>query len=144
MSAEPRRAPMMPLHELVAKYRTLAGEFGNPVALSAFVMLYNSYQARGYLQFLGIVWSDGAKCTIRLDHGLSFMKSASIIQFNFNADTTAQVASLKTQSFNATNRLATTGTYIYLSDVQKQERNLHFLRTLMDNEAVEKTARKKL
>ena len=38
MAAEPRRAPMMPLHELVAKYRTLAGEFGNPVALSAFAL----------------------------------------------------------------------------------------------------------
>ena len=38
MAAEPRRAPMMPLHELVAKYRTLAGEFGKPVALSAFAL----------------------------------------------------------------------------------------------------------
>ena len=66
-----------------------------------------------------IVWCDGAKCTIRLDHGISFMKSASMIPFNFNADTTAQVASLKTQSFNVTNRLGATGTYIYLSDVQK-------------------------
>lgn len=36
MAAEPRRAPMMPLHELVDKYRSLAGEFGRPVALSAF------------------------------------------------------------------------------------------------------------
>jgi hypothetical protein len=38
MAAEPRRAPMMPLHELVAKYRALAGEFGRPVALSAFAL----------------------------------------------------------------------------------------------------------
>ena len=36
MAAEPRRAPMMPLHELVEKYRSLAGQFGQPVALSAF------------------------------------------------------------------------------------------------------------
>jgi hypothetical protein len=36
MAAEPRRAPMMPLHELVDKYRTLAGGFGKPAALSAF------------------------------------------------------------------------------------------------------------
>jgi hypothetical protein len=36
MAAEPRRAPMMPLHELVDKYRSLAGEFGEPVRLSAF------------------------------------------------------------------------------------------------------------
>jgi hypothetical protein len=36
MAAEPRRAPMMPLHELVDKYRSLAGAFSLPVALSAF------------------------------------------------------------------------------------------------------------
>jgi hypothetical protein len=36
MAAEPRRAPMMPLQELIAKYRLLAGEFGKSVALSAF------------------------------------------------------------------------------------------------------------
>lgn len=38
MAAEPRRAPMMPLQELVAKYRALAGEFGQPVALSGFAL----------------------------------------------------------------------------------------------------------
>ena len=38
MAAEPRRAPMMPLQELVAKYRSLADEFGKPVALSAFAL----------------------------------------------------------------------------------------------------------
>ena len=36
MAAEPRRAPMMPLHELIEKYRALAGGFGQPAALSAF------------------------------------------------------------------------------------------------------------
>jgi hypothetical protein len=36
MAAEPRRAPMMSLKQLVANYRTLASEFGQPVALSAF------------------------------------------------------------------------------------------------------------
>jgi hypothetical protein len=36
MAAEPRRAPMMTLHELVNKYKVLAGEFGKPLALSAF------------------------------------------------------------------------------------------------------------
>ena len=38
MAAEPRRAPMMSLQQLVANYRTLAGEFGKPVALSAFAL----------------------------------------------------------------------------------------------------------
>jgi hypothetical protein len=37
MSAEAaRRAPLMPLPELVRLYRSLTGEFGQPVALSAF------------------------------------------------------------------------------------------------------------
>ena len=38
MAAEPRRAPMMPLQELVARYRSLAVDFGKPVALSAFAL----------------------------------------------------------------------------------------------------------
>jgi hypothetical protein len=37
MSAESaRRAPMMNLREVVERYATLAGSFGNPVALSEF------------------------------------------------------------------------------------------------------------
>jgi hypothetical protein len=36
MAAEPRRAPMMSLKQLVVNYRTLASEFGQNVALSAF------------------------------------------------------------------------------------------------------------
>ena len=50
MAAEPRRAPMMSLQQLVANYRTLAGDFGKPVALSAFALtaaeterLFSSY-----------------------------------------------------------------------------------------------------
>ncbi|WP_318557060.1 DEAD/DEAH box helicase [Geobacter anodireducens] len=66
---------------------------------------------------ISICWCDGAKCTIRLDHGLSFMKSTSIVPFNFNIDALTQVASLMTLSCNLMNRLTTTGTYIYLSDV---------------------------
>jgi hypothetical protein len=38
MPAEPRRAPMMPLDELVSRYRSLAVDFGQPVALSAFAL----------------------------------------------------------------------------------------------------------
>ena len=39
MSAEAaRRAPMLPLRELVNRYTSLAGEFGKPVALSAFAL----------------------------------------------------------------------------------------------------------
>lgn len=63
-----------------------------------------------------ITWTDGPKCTIRLDHGLSFMKCP-FIPFNFNADVAEQVASLETLSFYISNRLGATGTYIYLSDV---------------------------
>ena len=50
MSAEARRAPNMSLSELVRHYRSHAGEFGRPVALSAFPLdhreierLFSSY-----------------------------------------------------------------------------------------------------
>ena len=36
MSAEPRRAPIMTLQELVDRYCSLAGNFAQPVALSDF------------------------------------------------------------------------------------------------------------
>jgi hypothetical protein len=36
MAAEPRRAPIMTLQQLVAKYQSLAGGFGVAVPLSAF------------------------------------------------------------------------------------------------------------
>jgi hypothetical protein len=36
VSAEPRRAPVMPLHGLVEKYLAVAGQFGEPILLSAF------------------------------------------------------------------------------------------------------------
>jgi len=45
-----RRAPMMPLQDLVTRYLSLAGEFGKPVALSGFQLpaaeterLFSSY-----------------------------------------------------------------------------------------------------
>jgi hypothetical protein len=38
MAVKPRRAPMMPLLELVDKYRAIAGDFGQPVALSSFTL----------------------------------------------------------------------------------------------------------
>ena len=65
-----------------------------------------------------ISWTDGAKCTIRLDHGLGFMKCP-MVQFNFNADSANQVESLKNQSFYTSNRLGNTGTYVYLADASK-------------------------
>lgn len=51
MSSEAaRRVPMMPLQDLVSRYHSLAGEFGKPVALSAFQLpaaeaerLFSSY-----------------------------------------------------------------------------------------------------
>jgi hypothetical protein len=36
MAAEPRRAPIMTLQQLVAKYQSLAGSFGVAIPLSAF------------------------------------------------------------------------------------------------------------
>jgi hypothetical protein len=36
MAAEPRRAPVLSLQQVVAKYQSLAGDFGNPATLSGF------------------------------------------------------------------------------------------------------------
>jgi hypothetical protein len=38
MAAEPRRAPIMSLKELVEKYKSLAGEFGKSALLSSFAL----------------------------------------------------------------------------------------------------------
>jgi hypothetical protein len=72
MAAEPRRAPMMPLHELVNKYRSLAGEFGKPVALSAFALtrpeterLFSGYDEDYHIsRFFDFSEIDGEKFSI--------------------------------------------------------------------------------
>jgi hypothetical protein len=72
MAAEPRRAPMMSLHELVNKYRTLAGEFGKPVALSAFALtrpeterLFSGYDEDYHIsRFFDFSEIDGEKFSI--------------------------------------------------------------------------------
>lgn len=45
MAAEPRRAPMMPLPQLVETYRSLAGDFGKPAPLSGFSMTHTETEA---------------------------------------------------------------------------------------------------
>jgi len=71
MAAEPRRAPMMPLHELVAKYRSLA-EFGQYVPLSAFALtpaeterLFSGYDEDYHIsRFFHFSEGDGEKFSI--------------------------------------------------------------------------------
>jgi DEAD/DEAH box helicase domain-containing protein len=65
-----------------------------------------------------ITWVDGYKCTIRLDHGLSFMKCPTV-PFDFNKNPMEQVPSLEGKSFYVSNRLGNTGTYVYLSGIDK-------------------------
>ena len=72
MAAEPRRAPMMSLQQLVANYRILASEFGLPVALSAFGLtpaeterLFSSYDEDYHIsRFFHFSVGDGAKFSI--------------------------------------------------------------------------------
>lgn len=67
-----RRAPMMSLHDLVALYRTLAGEFGKPVALSSFQLshpeterLFSSYDEDYHIsRFFHFSDSTGEKFSI--------------------------------------------------------------------------------
>jgi hypothetical protein len=73
MSAEAtRRAAMMPLSELVARYRALAGEFGRPVALAAFgmgpqetVSLFSSYDEDYHIsRFFHFTQAEGSRFSI--------------------------------------------------------------------------------
>jgi hypothetical protein len=72
MAAEPRRAPMMSLQQLVANYRTLGKEFGERVALSAFALskaeterLFSSYDEDYHIsRFLDFSESSGEQYSI--------------------------------------------------------------------------------
>jgi hypothetical protein len=73
MSAEAaRRAPNMSLSELVRHYRSQAGEFGRPVALSAFPLdhgeierLFSSYDEDYHIsRFFHFTAGDGQKFSI--------------------------------------------------------------------------------
>ena len=73
MTAEgTRRAPMMPLSELVDRYRALAGEFNKPVALSAFNLtsaeteqLFSSFDEDYHIsRFLHFTEADGSRFSI--------------------------------------------------------------------------------
>ena len=72
MAAEPRRAPMLSLQELVEKYRALAGAFGTPVALSSFDLtrpeierLFSSYDEDYHIsRFFHFSELDGPRFTI--------------------------------------------------------------------------------
>jgi hypothetical protein len=73
MSAEAaRRAPMMPLGELVNRYRSLAGEFGKPVPLAAFqlsdaetVRLFSGYDEDYHIsRFFHFTESGGTRYSI--------------------------------------------------------------------------------
>jgi hypothetical protein len=72
MAAEPRRAPMMSLQQLVANYRSLAGDFGKPVALSAFALttaeterLFSSYDEDYHIsRFFDFAESTGEQYSI--------------------------------------------------------------------------------
>ncbi|MGC1617788.1 MAG: hypothetical protein WA765_04810 [Candidatus Acidiferrum sp.] len=67
-----RRAPMMPLQDLVSRYLSLAGEFGKPVALSAFELspaetdrLFSSYDEDYHIsRFFHFSEADGVKFPI--------------------------------------------------------------------------------
>jgi hypothetical protein len=67
-----RRAPMIPLRDLVHRYRSLAGAFGKPVALSSFDLnpaeterLFSSYDEDYHISRFFHFWeADGAKFSI--------------------------------------------------------------------------------
>jgi hypothetical protein len=73
MSADAaRRAPMMPLRELVDRYRSLAGEFGRPLPLAAFQLsveeterLFSGYDEDYHIsRFFHFTQSNGSQFSI--------------------------------------------------------------------------------
>ena len=67
-----RRASMMPLHDLVSRYLALTGEFGKPVAISAFQLpaaeaerLFSSYDEDYHIsRFFHFSEGEGEKFSI--------------------------------------------------------------------------------
>jgi hypothetical protein len=67
-----RRAPMMPLRDLVSLYRSLAGDFAKPVSLSSFGLstveterLFSSYDEDYHIsRFFHFSETDGARFSI--------------------------------------------------------------------------------
>jgi len=68
---------------------------------------------------LTITWKDGARWTIRLDHGLTFLRSGTMMPFEFSDSSQEQMAKLNALQFNVKNSLGSQGTYFYLTDVTK-------------------------
>ncbi|GAB4273535.1 MAG: DEAD/DEAH box helicase [Deferrisomatales bacterium] len=65
---------------------------------------------------MALRWSDGASWTVRLDHGLTFVRTPVEVPFDFEASVEQQVEVLETADFVVANRLSS-GAVLYLGDV---------------------------
>jgi DEAD/DEAH box helicase domain-containing protein len=74
------------------------------------------YRAQ-HVRELIIEWDDGATWTVRLDHGLGFLRSKSMINFDFNAEPLQQWQALSKLNFPIKNSMDQ-GSHFYLTDVQ--------------------------
>lgn len=66
---------------------------------------------------LTLRWADGARWTIRLDHGLGFLRSRRTVGFDFEATAETQAERLFSLSFIVENGMSEQGTFAYLTDV---------------------------
>ena len=66
---------------------------------------------------LTLRWADGARWTIRLDHGLGFLRSRRALGFDFEATAETQAERLSSLSFIVENGMSEQGTFAYLTDV---------------------------
>lgn len=72
MAAEPRRAPVLSLRQVVAKYQSLASDFGEPAALTGFGLtkaeteqLFSDYNEDYHIsRFFDFSEADGEKFSI--------------------------------------------------------------------------------
>lgn len=70
-----------------------------------------------HVRELIVEWKDGATWTARLDHGLSFLRSRSMVHFDFNEEPLQQWQALSKLNFPIKNSMGQ-GSHLYLTDVQ--------------------------
>lgn len=68
---------------------------------------------------LTLRWADGMSWSIRLDHGIGFLRSRKVVSFDFESPPETQATSLGTQSFLVENSMAEQGTFVYLTDLKR-------------------------
>jgi hypothetical protein len=68
---------------------------------------------------LTLRWADGTSWSVRLDHGIGFLRPRRVVSFDFEAPPETQSQRLVALSFLVENQMEEQGTFAYLTDVRK-------------------------